>query len=330
MSRDEPIYNIGVVARMTDIPAATLRVWERRYGFPDAARTEGGHRLYSERHIQQLRWLKTKIDGGMQTRQAVRALLAGGDLPESAAEFGNGRPALSAQLADRDRSDGTSSADSYIDLLQRRLFDALLQHNTHRADDVFSEAMALYAPEDVILHMVRPTLSEIGEGWARDEIAVGTEHLATNYLRQRLLAWLRNGPPLFPVQPTVLACAPGEYHEGGLMMFGALMRRRRWPVAYLGQSIPLVDLAEFVREISPLAIVTVAMSDESAAALVGWPAVFPDAAESGRPVFSFAGRIFNQQPEWRARVAGLFLGATLPEGVETLERTLRRISLPLD
>ncbi|MCU0522262.1 MAG: MerR family transcriptional regulator, partial [Anaerolineae bacterium] len=54
MSQNAAIYNIGVVARMTDIPAATLRVWERRYGFPDTARTEGGHRLYSDSDIQQL------------------------------------------------------------------------------------------------------------------------------------------------------------------------------------------------------------------------------------------------------------------------------------
>ena len=39
---EEPIYNIGVVARMTGIPVATLRVWERRYQFPTAERTEGG------------------------------------------------------------------------------------------------------------------------------------------------------------------------------------------------------------------------------------------------------------------------------------------------
>ena len=40
---DEPLYNIGMVARMTGIPVATLRVWERRYGFPNATRTPGGH-----------------------------------------------------------------------------------------------------------------------------------------------------------------------------------------------------------------------------------------------------------------------------------------------
>ena len=71
---DEPIYNIGVVSRMTGIPVATLRVWERRYKFPKSSRTAGGHRLYSERELLRLRWVKSTIDQGMQTSQAIRAL----------------------------------------------------------------------------------------------------------------------------------------------------------------------------------------------------------------------------------------------------------------
>lgn len=325
MSQDEPIYNIGVVARMTDIPAATLRVWERRYGFPDTARTEGGHRLYSDRDIQRLLWVKAKTTEGMQVRQAVRALRA--------LEGENASPELLTAegvipvMSDHGRDD--DAVDSYIERLQGRLFDALVRHDTARADDVFSEALALYSPEAVMLHMIRPTLWEIGDGWERDEIGIGTEHLATGYLRQRLLAWLISGPPLFSVAPTILACAPGEYHEGSLMMLGALLRRRRWPVAYLGQSIPLADLATFAARVNPLAIVSVAMTDESAAELAGWPAFFPEAARKGRPVFAYGGMIFNEKPEWRIKVPGLFLGATLTEGVETLERTLRRISPPL-
>jgi MerR family transcriptional regulator, light-induced transcriptional regulator len=326
MSRNQPIYNIGVVARVTDIPAATLRVWERRYGFPDTSRTEGGHRLYSEEDIQRLRWVKSRVDEGMQTRQAVRAL-------KSLEESGGALLDTGTLMSELDSTDGPATeaqeieAGSYIELLKHRLFETLIRHDTLRADDLFSEALALYSPEDVMLHMIRPTLREIGEGWARGDIKIGTEHLATGYLRQRLLAWLRSGPPLFSVPPTVLACAPGEYHEGSLMIFGALMRRRRWPVAYLGQSIPLPDLASFVETANPLAIVIVAMTEEPAAALARWPEYFPDIAQSGRPVFGYGGMIFNQVPEWRAKVRGLFLGATLTEGVESLERILRRTAL---
>lgn len=324
MSQNDPIYNIGVVARMTDIPAATLRVWERRYDFPDTARTEGGHRLYSEQNVQQLKWVKAKIDEGMQTRQAVRALKTlqkEGGFPPDEAEGAALFPSIQGEDAE--------GMDTYVELLQNRLFESLVQLDTPTADKLFDEAMAFYAPEDVIMHMIRPTLWEIGEGWVEGEISVGVEHLATHYLRQRLLIWMRTGPPTYDVPPTVLACAPGEYHEGGLMITGALLRRRRWPVAYLGQSLPLEELAKFVAQTDPLAVVSVAMTEEAAEALAQWPKWLPEAAESGRPVFAFGGRIFNQQPEWRARVKGLFLGATLAEGVDTLEKTLRQLRPPL-
>lgn len=323
MSQDDAIYNIGVVARMTDIPAATLRVWERRYGFPDTARTEGGHRLYSDNDIRDLKWVKEKIDAGMQTRQAVRALKALHErdaVPYTLSEDGN------LSFASLQAESGNFHSDSYIALLQARLFGALLKHDLAFADEVMNESLGLYSPEDVILHLIGPTLVAIGDGWEEGEISIGTEHYATSYLRQRLIHWLRTGPPLYPAQPTVLACAPGEYHEGGLMMFGALLRRRRWPLAYLGQSIPLPDLARFVKQVDPLAIVVVAMTDEPAAALVDWPEFLPEVAKESPPVFAYAGRAFNENPEWRARVPGLFLGGDLMTGVNTLGRMLRKYS----
>ncbi len=324
MSQDEAIYNIGVVARMTDIPAATLRVWERRYGFPDTARTEGGHRLYSDSDVQRLRWVKERIDAGMQTRQAVKALktLEGQEAGPDFLRASSDSPQLSTWRPEIEVGGG----DSYIELLENRLVSALLNRDLPYADDVLRESLGLYAPEDVMLHLIRPALERIGEGWVRGNISIGVEHYATSYLRQRLVHWLRSGPPLFQVPPVVLACAPGEYHEGGLMIFGALLRRRRWPLAYLGQSIPLPELAKFVDEVDPLAIVVVAMTDEPAAALADWPEHLPDVAQNEKPVFAYAGRVFNEEPEWRAKVRGLFLGTDLSEGVDTLERILRKFS----
>src|SRR5512135_3582087 len=72
---EEPLFNIGVVARMTDIMEATLRVWERRYHFPKSARTAGGHRLYSQQDIMRLKWVKLRVEEGMQVSKAIQALL---------------------------------------------------------------------------------------------------------------------------------------------------------------------------------------------------------------------------------------------------------------
>jgi DNA-binding transcriptional MerR regulator len=99
----QPIYSIGAVARMLDIPAATLRTWGDRYGLPTPARSPGGHRVYSRNQIDQLRFVKAQIASGMAPADAHRLLaerLAGGSPSFSEPEAG--RAKLLVMLAERD------------------------------------------------------------------------------------------------------------------------------------------------------------------------------------------------------------------------------------
>ena len=199
MSLDEPIYNIGVVSRMTEIPPATLRIWERRYGFPQAARTKGKHRLYSEAEVQRLRWVKSRIDEGMQTRQAIKALESMEEAGRSAVQGQSlevGATAVDVPLRE-------PGEDSYIHVLQKRLYRALLEHNTDLADQIFNEAQALYPLEALIQSLIHPSFYEIGAAWERGEVQVTTEHIASHYLRQRLLLWMHTGLSLIHIsEPT--------------------------------------------------------------------------------------------------------------------------------
>jgi MerR family transcriptional regulator, light-induced transcriptional regulator len=54
----------GTAARLSGVPVATLRVWERRYGVVAAPKTPTGQRLYSGHDVQRLRLLKLLSDGG--------------------------------------------------------------------------------------------------------------------------------------------------------------------------------------------------------------------------------------------------------------------------
>jgi CheY-like chemotaxis protein len=81
----EGIYSIGAVARMLGIRTVTLRNWEERYRLVVPERSGGGHRLYSRRQVEQLRFLATKVDQGMLPGDAHRVLAdrldEGGALP---------------------------------------------------------------------------------------------------------------------------------------------------------------------------------------------------------------------------------------------------------
>jgi DNA-binding transcriptional MerR regulator len=98
-----PVYSIGAVARMLDIPPATLRTWEERYGLPTPERSPGGHRLYSRDQVDQLRFVKAQLAQGMAPADAHRLLaerLTAGSLSFSEPEAGKTR--LLILLAERD------------------------------------------------------------------------------------------------------------------------------------------------------------------------------------------------------------------------------------
>jgi len=57
-------YNIGAVARLTQIHPETIRVWERRYLLVVPNRTESGRRMYSNEDIERLLLVKQLTDAG--------------------------------------------------------------------------------------------------------------------------------------------------------------------------------------------------------------------------------------------------------------------------
>ncbi|MFM4824362.1 MerR family transcriptional regulator [Aeromonas bivalvium] len=72
---DEGVYPIREVSRLTGVNAVTLRAWQRRYGLVQPARTEKGHRLYSEQDIRQIGEILSWLERGVSIGQ-VKGLLS--------------------------------------------------------------------------------------------------------------------------------------------------------------------------------------------------------------------------------------------------------------
>lgn len=308
---EDPVYNIGIVARMTGVPENTLRMWERRYHFPTSTRTDGGHRLYSPQQVARVRWVKQRIDAGMQTRNAIQAL----EHSEAAGVF----PDWSLEIA----SSAPSPASG--ETIRDRLFEALIAADRHRAEMVIGDALTIHSLEHLVLSVIAPTFTAIGQAWEENRISIATEHFATNYLRQKLLMWMQTAPPEYPVRPVVLACAPGELHEGGLLILGLLLQRLRWPIAYLGQTVDLADLVSFVEKVRPSMLIFVAMTRPAAEALSQFPRWFPDKKDDAAPIVAYAGYIFAHDPAWIDRVPGIYLGSTLLDGLDKANSLLHEL-----
>lgn len=58
-------YGIKEISKKMDIPASTLRYYEKIGLLTDVARDEGGQRLYNDAHLDRLEGIKCFKDGGL-------------------------------------------------------------------------------------------------------------------------------------------------------------------------------------------------------------------------------------------------------------------------
>lgn len=312
-ARSTPLLSIGDVSTITGISEATLRVWQRRYSFPEALRSAGGHRLYREQDVLRLLWVKLQMDSGMRAR---RAIFAQQTLTQEAAILAALQEPLPHLPPD----------DPGVVALQPTLLQSLLDFESARATSILADAAAQSSVSSVVANLVGPTLAAIGEAWSQGAAEVATEHFATNLLRQQMILWMRASPLPFSVRPVALACAPAELHEGGLLMLAVLLRQRRWPITYLGQLFPLSDIPALVEQVQPALIVFAAMTEAAAQELTHLPEWLAHEGETGSamqlPLIGYGGRAFVENPALAEGIPGTLLGATLYEASQRIHRLL--------
>jgi methanogenic corrinoid protein MtbC1 len=315
-----PLYNIKAVVQATGISPSTLRAWERRYNMCRPQRSDSGYRLYSDRDVAIIRWLKAQVDAGMAISQAVAWLDSLGEGSES----GDTQllPASSAmQQAHAGLGLPTREAVRSFEALRADLTDSLINFDEISAEQVMAEAFAMYPVEQVGEQVVTPVLVDIGERWHRSEISITREHFATNYLLHRLTSLLRTVPNLDSGPVLWVGCAPGELHEGGAVLLAIYLRRAGYQIHYLGQNLPIDDFVGEVRRRQPAMVLLSASTSEAA---TGLRRMADELAhiEMPRPIIGYGGRIFIRQPDLRSQIAGIYLGDSAQEAVDTVRAML--------
>lgn len=201
--------NIAAVARRTGIGADTLRKWERRYGVLRPGRTAGGQRRYDERDVARVEWLRDRLLEGYRIGEAAALL-----------------------------ESGAAKAESSTTGLHQAIVDAVAAPDPRRLVSLIDQAFALHDVETAIEEIVAPALRTVGDRWRSGPECIGQEHVLSEVVQARLRTLLDDRR--HAVRGTVvLACAPGERHELGLLALAVLLQADGWLAVYLGADTPL-------------------------------------------------------------------------------------------
>lgn len=206
---------IGSVSRQTGIEIATLRKWEKRYGFPKPQRTATGRREYLAETVEQLLGIRRRIAGGVRTGAVLREFLSHRD------ELSPGKDAQ--QPGKSEHLEGVS-----------KLLDADVPGLRQWLLDRWNEM----AVADFVEQIAAPMAREVGHLWSRGVLPVFAEHLFSEELLGVLSSAIECPNSCLTPHRVLLTTPAGEKHNLGLKMAGAVLASVGGRPIYLHADLP--------------------------------------------------------------------------------------------
>ena len=195
--------SIAAVERDTGLSKDTLRVWERRYGFPLPGRDGMGERAYTLGQVENLRVIKRLLDAGHRPGRIVPMAL---ETLQSLTEQTVDQPLRTAQTVL-----GMDGLRTHIELI--RTHDAL------RLRREFTRLLARVGVSRFVSEVVAPLNTAVGDAWIRGQLQTFEEHLYTEVVQTVLRAAMANIPESDNADSpqVLLSTFPGEPHSLGLL-----------------------------------------------------------------------------------------------------------------
>jgi methanogenic corrinoid protein MtbC1 len=232
-SRDDHSHmmlSIAAVERDTGIGKDTLRVWERRYGFPLPGRDANDERIYPPAQVEKLRVIKRLMDQGHRPGRIVAQSI------EALQHLSRGDAGLQANQA-VGAADAREDLFAYIGLLQAQDHEGL-RRELHKT-------LTQNGLQQFVTEVIAPLTSMVGEAWARGDLAVHQEHLYTECVSGLMRQAIAGTPKAtHRGEPTVLLTTfPQEAHGLGLLMVESLLTLQGCRCVSLGTQTPVRDIA---------------------------------------------------------------------------------------
>lgn len=216
------LLNISAVEREVGLSKDVLRVWERRYGFPNPGRDDSGERLYAQEQVAKLRAIRRLMDVGMRPGKLIALPLH--------------------ELAALGESRSPVRVDSPAPSLERDVLACLKSHDAAALQQLLANVLMRQGVQRFVLEALVPLNRAIQDATLSGELRVFEERLYT----EQALGLLRAAVSAFP-RPTgaprvLLTTLPAEQGALGLLMVEAILALEGAQCISLGTQTPLEDI----------------------------------------------------------------------------------------
>ncbi len=216
-------YSIKDLERLSGIKAHTIRMWEKRYGLIDPGRTETNIRNYSDSDLKKI--LNVSILNRYGIKISRIAAMEDSEIAEK------------IFIVTRDSTD--------YDSLIENLVISMVDMNEENFEKMLSRAIMQIGFEETIIKVIYPFFEKIGLLWQTGAINPAQEHFISHLVRQKMIVAIDSVMPAKNNDPKhfLLFLPEEELHELGLLFYNYLLQKRGHKVTYLGQWVPLEDMA---------------------------------------------------------------------------------------
>lgn len=230
-------HPIKVVVRRTGLSAHVIRVWERRYGAVEPARTETNRRLYSDEDIARLICLQQAIQAGHSIGRIAR--LPADELEKLVRAEHAAAPLTPGRSGGEDEEEGSDGRGEFLE----RAMAAVKGLDAVSLEEQLVRASVALSQRALIEEVVQPLMERIGRMWQEGALRVAAEHMATAVVRG-FIGGLRPGRAANGAAPRVVATTPaGQMHELGALIASLAATSEGWNSTYLGPDLPAEEIA---------------------------------------------------------------------------------------
>jgi DNA-binding transcriptional MerR regulator/methylmalonyl-CoA mutase cobalamin-binding subunit len=225
---EPPTYSIRVASRLTGLSADTLRIWERRYGFPKPARNGARARVYTDADLERLLLVARALKAGFRASEVIH----------------RGVEELQRLIS--------SSAQAELQALRESprisaLLRALGEDDANAVRNGLRQAVATLGPRAFVLDLAAPLVEQVGEAWATGRLAVRHEHLLSEALSTQLRLLFSAYEPEARGPVFLLATLSNEQHGLGLEMAALYLALEGATPRLLGVDTPPDQIVEAAR-----------------------------------------------------------------------------------